>query len=589
MRSNDSSVCRRRTATRIGPPDAQRLKGNDLDSLIPAYEAIARDLKASGVQEVFGLMSDDTALLATSLDGMGVKFRGARHENSAIAMAEGYASATGRLAVALIGRGPATANAVLGSVYVQRSGSPVLLIFGEAPERVPAPNAVGPEPKAFNSAAVLQAAGLRTLLASDPRSVRRMLAEAMTAAHRGAVALLLPTNVQLARIDVAATDPGPWSAPAQQHRPARAAALTAAAALIAQSRRPLIVAGIGVHRGGARDAVVRLADHIGAALVTTMKAQDTFRGHPFDGGILGSFSHSGGRLLTEQADCAIVFGAGLNQRTTSFDTSLPQGVPVIQIDSVRTNIGRWFHADVAVVADARPAAEQLLELLPARPMESMAMRDEVTRKRLAGFRLESDFEPLGTPRTMDPRSLAVELDRLLPPDRNVVYDVGNFLQIVPYVSVEDPSHLKHSSDFSSIGLGFGTALGFACGSPHRVTVLFVGDGGFLMTMGELETVAREDLPVVVVLMNDCAYGAELHFLEMRDMPVGLSKFPDIDFAPVAEAFGFRAETVRTLDELRSLADVLGKPDGPLFLDCKINGAVSAPFLLESHEQERRKS
>src|SRR5262245_58595612 len=84
--------------------------------------------------------------------------------------------------------------------------------------------------------------------------------------------------------------------------------------------------------------------------------------------------------------------------------------------------------------------------------------------------------------------------------------------------------------------------------PDKTTVLVVGDGGFLMTLGELETVVREDLPIVIVLMNDCAYGAELHFLRLRQQPVTKSVFPDVDFAPIAESFGFEAATIRTLED-----------------------------------------
>jgi thiamine pyrophosphate-dependent acetolactate synthase large subunit-like protein len=171
----------------------------------------------------------------------------------------------------------------------------------------------------------------------------------------------------------------------------------------------------------------------------------------------------------------------------------------------------------------------------------------------------------------------------------VVYDAGNFLQVVPYLSVAGPDHIKQASDFSSIGMGFGVALGYARGTPERPTVLVIGDGSFLMTMGELETVVREDIPLVIVLMNDCAYGAELHYLKMRGMPVQMSVFPDVDFAPVAEAFGFQTATVRTLEELKALAPMLAKPEGPIFLDCKINGNIAAPFLLESVEHERRKA
>ena len=97
------------------------------DSRMPVYEALARDIRSRGILTVFGLMSDDTALFVTTLDAMGVRFYGARHENTAVAMAEGYAAATGTLGVAIIGRGPATANALHATMYAHRTGSRVLL------------------------------------------------------------------------------------------------------------------------------------------------------------------------------------------------------------------------------------------------------------------------------------------------------------------------------------------------------------------------------------------------------------------------------------------------------------------------------
>lgn len=554
----------------------------------PVYEALALDIQRMGVTHVFGLMSDDTALFVTTLDALGVRFCSARHENDGIAMAEGYASATGRLGVAIIGRGPAMANAIHGAVFAQRTGSPVLLVFGDSPNLLPAQNAFGPEQKGFNSTGILEAAGLRTFSAADPQSARQTLRKAVAAAHQGAAALLLPMNVQLAQVSLTDTDPGPYAPAAQAPVEPRRGAIEAAATLLRAARRPLILAGLGAHHAGARSALMELADHTGAALATTLKAQDMFRGHPLNCGILGSFSHAGGRRLIDQADCVIAFGASLNQRTTSFGTSLPAGVPVIQVDRARSSIGKWFHADVGIVGDARLVAQRLRDTLPAREAADKPLHDADSRQWLADFELSTEFEAQHMPRNVDPRVLALEIDRLLPQERNVVYDVGNFLQIAPYISVPGPSHVKYTADFASIGLGFGTALGFACGAPGRPTVLFIGDGAFLMTMGELETVVREDLPLVIVLMNDCAYGAELHYLKERSMPVGMSKFPDIDYAPIAEAFGFEAATVRTIDELRALRPQLSRPAGPMFLDCKINGGIAAPFLLETLEQERRK-
>jgi thiamine pyrophosphate-dependent acetolactate synthase large subunit-like protein len=296
-------------------------------------------------------------------------------------------------------------------------------------------------------------------------------------------------------------------------------------------------------------------------------------------GIIGSFSTSVARRHIDNADCVLAFGAGLNFFTMSFGGALPEA-PLIQIDRVRAAIGQWTTADLAVIGDARLAAEQLLAGLPERPAAARPFHGPEVRQSIAEFDMADDFEPANTARTIDPRSLALALNRLLPANRNMVYDAGNFLGVVPYFDVPGPGHFKMSNNFASIGLGFGAALGYAKARPEETTVLVIGDGGFTMTMGELETVVREDLPLVIVLMNDCAYGAELHFLRMRQLPVAKSLFPDVDYAPIAENFGYRAATVRTLDELAALAPMLRAPDGPIFLDCKINADIAAPFMAE---------
>jgi thiamine pyrophosphate-dependent acetolactate synthase large subunit-like protein len=421
-------------------------------------------------------------------------------------------------------------------------------------------------------------------MASDGASARQALRTAVAATREGAVALLLPMNVQLAKIDLATTEPAAIAETPRVPRGARPTAVGTAAALLGRRRRRVGFAGGGAHVAGARDALVRLADHLGASLATTAKAKDMFRGHPLDCGVLGSFSHSAARRIVDQADCVVAFGAALTQRTTSMGAAIPAGAPLIQVDDVRTNIGRWYPADVAVVADARVAAEQLLEAVPARTDKPLHAED--VRRSLASFDPASDFEDASTPRTMDPRLCAIALDRLLPENRNVVYDAGNMLQAFAFISVPGPSNAKMTSDFASVGMGFGTAMGFAIGAPDRTTVLVIGDGGLLMTLGELETVVREGIPLVRVVMNDCAYGAELHYLKANDMPVASSPFPDVDFAPIAAALGFEAATVRTLDVLRALAPTLSAPDGPILLDCKINASVAAPFMDEAHGSRR---
>jgi len=111
-------------------------------------------------------------------------------------------------------------------------------------------------------------------------------------------------------------------------------------------------------------------------------------------------------------------------------------------------------------------------------------------------------------------------------------------------------------------------------------VVMIGDGGMLMSMGEIETIIREDLPMIVVVMNDAAYGAEVHILRGQNMPVAKAKFFDVDFAPMAEPLGFDCHTVRSVADLQKLAPLLANPDGPMVIDCKINGEVIAPFITE---------
>src|SRR5689334_21260904 len=554
--------------------------------IMPVFQALAEDLHAMGVRAVFGLMSDDTAVFAVTLDGLGVRFVGARHENNAIAMAEGYAYATGELGVAIIGRGPATANGLHAAVAASRMGAKVLVIYGDAAVAGGAVNTIGPDYKGFNAQAVLGAAELTCFTAVSPATARQTLLNAVSAANHGTLAaLFLPTNVQMMNVEVwgQAT---PKLLPAGQPTGARGQSIDAVVSLLDKSRRPVIVAGMGAHRAGAKAALEALAEKTGALLMTSARGKDMFHGHPYNLGILGSFSHTIGRRMMDQADCVLVFGAGLNFLTMSFGAAIPQ-VPLIQVDSVRAHIGRWTTADVAVVGDARLVAAQLLAALPERRGSDKPFHSAETLASIAGFDIALDFAVAHTPRTVDPRALGVELDKLLPRERNVVYDAGNFLGVLPYLTVPTPGHLKMTSEFASIGLGFGTALGVAKGCPHVPTALVIGDGGFLMTMSELETVVREDIPLIVVLMNDCAYGAELHFLAMRKLPVGKSVFPDVDFAAVAEAFGFQAYTIRTLDDLRALGPVLGKPDGPILLDCKVNADIAAPFMGEFAEFEAR--
>jgi thiamine pyrophosphate-dependent acetolactate synthase large subunit-like protein len=547
---------------------------------VPVYQVLAEDLKALGVDTVFGLMSDCICQLFSTLDAMGVRMVGARHETNAVMMAMGYAAATGKIGVALVGRGPAMANAMHGTISVAKSGMPVLIISGDAPLGRGVVNGLGPDLKAYPAATVVRACGIPTFQPSSADAARQSLADAVAEASLGKTSvLLLPTDLQVGYTTVAdGPSPVKLSSPAAPQR-ARQSSIDTAVGVLAKARRPVILAGVGAHRAGAREAIEALAERTGALLVNALKAKDLFRGNPYDMGILGSSSTSVARRYIEQSDCILAIGVALNSLTLSSGSALP-AVPLIHVDAVRTNINRWWPADVGVVGDAKLVAEQLTAALPERAAADKPWHTEQVRAELAAFQHTMDFQVAHTGSTIDPRILTLELSRMLPENRHIVFDGGNFMANWAYFSVPGPSHFTHSLDSGSVGLGLGTAIGVKRGQPDRTVMVMIGDGGMLMSMGEIETIIREDLPMVVVVMNDAAYGAEVHILRGQNLPPAKAEFFDVEFAPMAEPLGFDCHTVRNMADLKKLEPLLANPDGPILIDCKINVEVIAPFLTE---------
>ena len=296
-------------------------------------------------------------------------------------------------------------------------------------------------------------------------------------------------------------------------------------------------------------------------------------------GMIGSFSNAVGRRFLDQADCIVIFGASLNLFTISAGDALPPGVPIIHVDSDRANIGRNWYADIAIVGDAAAVATELAERC-APTAATSDFRAPAYRDLVRDLKLYEEFPVTHTERTVDPRSAALALGRMLPARRNVVLDVGNFFQVVPYLGVTAPRRLKYTSEFGSIGMAFGTALGFYAGDPDVPTVLITGDGSLLMTLGELSTCASEDLRLIIVVMNDACLSAERHYLDLREMPVEKTMLPMIDFADVAACFGFETATVTNMAQIEALEPLLRDNASPVLIDVKINPAVPAGFLAE---------
>ncbi|HXV94093.1 MAG TPA: thiamine pyrophosphate-dependent enzyme, partial [Pseudonocardia sp.] len=212
-------------------------------------------------------------------------------------------------------------------------------------------------------------------------------------------------------------------------------------------------------------------------------------------------------------------------------------------------------------------------------------RSEALRERIARHVRWRDvpYADLSGSDAIDPRTLSVALDEILPRERLLAVDSGNFMGYpMAYLTGPDEHGCCFTQGYQSIGLGLATAIGAALARPDRLAVAALGDGGALMGVAELETVVRLGIPMVVVVYDDAAYGAEVHHFGPDGADLATVVFPGTDVAAVGRGFGFEAVTVRKAEDLAPVLDwVAGPRSRPLLIDAKIASDGGSWWLAEA--------
>lgn len=538
-----------------------------MEAPLKTYEQVAQALRAYGVDCIFGLMGDANMYYLSEFQRAGGRLVPVVHEASAVSMAAAYARASGRLGVASVTHGPGFTNTLTSLVDSDRSGVEVMLLTGDPPSE---PTHV----QRLDLAAVCSSLGIAHDRVHSVATLHRDLDRAMrtVAARTRPVVVNLPLEVCL----MDAVEQPPVRVPARP-QPRLAGDLDEALGVIATSTRPVLLAGRGAVDAGARDALVALAERTGAALATTVLAKDLFAGHPRNLGVFGSLAHETASSVIAESDCLIAFGASLNRYTT-MARELTADKRVVQVDDDATRLGWYVPVDEGVAGDAALVATAMDSALTAGDHAPVAGWARRVAAAIAEAEPAREFVDRSTPDTIDIRTAAIRLDEVLPPNRCLVSDVGRFVAGAwRYLHVGDPRDFDVMVGFGSIGLGLAGAVGAAVARPDRLTVALVGDGGFMMHVGELSTAVREGLPLVVVVFNDGAYGAEHHKLKARgiDADYSLNHWPD--FVPLARAMGADATVVRTVEDLDAIGGALSRPDRPHLLDVRLDPELNIPY------------
>jgi thiamine pyrophosphate-dependent acetolactate synthase large subunit-like protein len=540
------------------------------ETAVTGAELICAQLQALGVRKVFGLMGGGNLCWVARLDRFGIDYAAASHESAAVAMADAYARTGGGPGVCTVTHGPGVTNAVTALVEASKSRTPLVMICGE----------IAPAERHHNQfidqGALLRGIGCPWISVRGPDTVAADLSIAFqTAIHRRCpVVIGIPTPFQLSAVRARAVTPPPL--PAQICTPGTAE-IRRLAEHVRGADRIVLIGGHGAALAGAGPALRALASACGAVVGTTAMAYGLFGEDPYSLGICGGFASERAARLLQGADLILAFGASLHPWSTLGGQLIGPGAKLVQVDSDPAAIGALTPVDDGAVGDARVVAEMLELELRRAGAEQIGLRTPEIRELLGGNRGDA-FEDESTATTIDPRSLMVELERLLPRRRTVIVDSGSFMVFpATMLSASEPGGFLFPQAFMSLGLGVAGAIGAATAEPERLTVLFIGDGGLAMSLGELISVSRTKHPILIVVMNDHAYGAEVHDLRELGLPHDRALLPEIDFKAVATDLGIRGVTVRSVSDCHTLAGWLDAPAGPLLVDCKINGEVKGPW------------
>jgi thiamine pyrophosphate-dependent acetolactate synthase large subunit-like protein len=388
----------------------------------------------------------------------------------------------------------------------------------------------------------------------------------------------------------------PWSGPADLPRPSHQLLprpspipphpddVTKAAQLVAGAARVVVLAGLGAAEAGAGPACRALAAKAGGLLATTLPARGLFHDDPFCIGISGSYTPEVGLEVLKEADLVVAVGCSLAYHAGGGGQLWPKATTLqIDVDPVAVSQGQEV-ARHHLRADARLGVEALTAALPARPngwrSDAMAARIRDSKPDSQAFEIE--------PGLLDPRDVVEALEKALPRDWEMVNSGGHCSWFFAQMPSRAQERFLTIREFGAIGNGISFAMGVAAARPDRAVVLFDGDGSLLMHVQELETIRRHGLRILVVVMNDGAYGSEVHKLRAEGMPEDGSVFGHCDLAGIARGFGLPGRTFKTLADLPKAVAEFGAGGAAAVWDFHVSDKVTSPSIRRAHPARAKK-
>ncbi len=551
------------------PPADTRKVVTGVQKMTPS-EAFVETLVANGVTDIFGIMGSAFMDAMDIFAPAGIRLIPVVHEQGAAHMADGYARVSGRHGVVIGQNGPGISNCVTAIAAAYWAHSPVVIVTPET-------GTMGMGLGGFQEANQLPMFQEFTKYQGHVVNPKRM-AEFTARCFDRAISEMGPTQLNIPRDyfygEIQCEIPRPMRV---ERGAGGEQSLNDAAELLAQARFPVILAGGGVVMGDAVEECRQLAERLGAPVVTGYLRNDAFpASHPLWAGPLGYQGSKAAMKLIAQADVVVALGSRMGPFGTLPQHGMdywPKNAKIIQVEADHTNLGLVKKITVGICGDAKAAAKAITQRLQGRSLAcdaSKAQRAETIRSEKAAWEKELDGwtherdpysldmieearqeKPFSGGEYLHPRQVLRELEKAMPARAMVSTDIGNINSVAnSYLRFEEPRSFFAPMSFGNCGYALPTIIGAKLAAPDRPAIAYAGDGAWGMSMVEIMTCVRHDIPVTAVVFHNRQWGAEKkNQVDFYNRRFVAGELESQSFAGIARAMGSEAIVVDRIEDV----------------------------------------
>jgi len=549
-------------------------------------EAFVETMIAHDVKHCFGIVGSAFMDALDIFEPAGIRFVSVQHEQNAVHMADGYARAlnNGKPGVCIAQNGPGITNFVTGVAAAFWAHTPLVTI---TPETGSLTNGLGGFQET-NQLPIFSEITKYQAHVCSPKRMAELTNRSFNYAslERGPVQLNIPRDMFYG--DVETKIPAPQKV---EIGAGGSTDLAEAAVLLANARNPVIVSGGGVVMSDAVQEVVSLAEHLQTPVCNTYLHNDSFpRAHPLWMGPLGYQGSKAAMKTISEADVVLAIGTRLGPFGTLPQYGFnywPKDAKIIQIDINARRLGLTKDIDVGIRGDAKQAAVEILSNL--KEMEPACRKNTEERLGAANkakqeWEAELDSWSVSVEgEAMAPRHALRMLEQAMPKDAMVATDIGNICSVSnSYLRFDKPGSFFAAMSFGNCGYAFPTAMGAKMACPDRPAIGYVGDGAWGMSMAEVMTCVRENIPAIAVVFNNGQWGAEkknqVDFYDNRYVGTNLQ---NPDFAEIARAMGAEGIRVSKPEDIGGALNTLIASGRPGVLQIDVSKVLADPFRRDA--------